>query len=357
MAEVGDALPSSLLDAIRTQLRIDSDSESSQSTVITVLDARGQPSSPTTPLDEEMSSPADVPPTPVSVSACFAQVHDTEPFPSFDEGYSEEQREWDHDIQASIMTAMQAQIRRENIDQAIIAPANQPEKKHRTLDRVKEHLSNPQMCSSTRERFIALTNMVIRLDHVLYERSEEFLGMADVAAAAEIVEVVLRYLRWMDEMLGGLVATAENVFGAFHFLSAENVPAIYKFRQMSRVASAHLRKPKVLEQQLLSLYLDLFDEWVHERFLHLSNRKILQDNRIEPDCLQLISHVHDVWEILMRNVRNYAAYTDQLEHIRLVYLTPVFTMTEMAVPPEIVSFLLSGEPLQGPEEEDKDETK
>ncbi|EPS27271.1 hypothetical protein PDE_02214 [Penicillium oxalicum 114-2] len=347
MARASRAISPSLLASIRSHLHIgsESDSESSQSTTATVLESRTQPGSPTTPLEENILTPR---------SAALVQTADAiEPFPAFDEEVSEKQRQWQCAYHASVMAGTQAQIRRETINPAIIAPADQPENKQVALNRVKEHLSNPHLCWSTRARFIALTNLVIRLDHILFRSNGEFLNSAAVADAAVVVAVILRYFIWMNGMLHGLVAAADHVFGALHPLSAEDMPVIFKYRQMAQVASAHLRKPKELEEQLLALYQNLFDEWIHERFLHMSNRKILHDIRIEPACLELISHVHDIWELLMRSATNYTTYMTRLDDIRRVYGLPFFVMTEMAEPPEIDGLSVSGAPLQVPKQGNK----
>ena len=85
----------------------------------------------------------------------------------------------------------------------------------------------------------------------------------------------------------------------------------------------------------------------------MSNRKILHDIRIEPACLELISHVHDIWELLMRSATNYTTYMTRLDDIRRVYGLPFFVMTEMAEPPEIDGLSVSGTPLQVPKQGNK----
>jgi hypothetical protein len=227
MVEVNN--PLSLLDAVRSQLIIDSDSDSSQSTavMITLTEAKTPPMS--TPLDQSVSTN----PSMVLVE----NTNDREPFPDFDEELSEEHKESDRAYEAAITAAIHEGIRNREIDPAIITPIGQPETKRATLNRMKDLLSEPHLRIATRKRFVALTNMIIRLDHVLFRRSEAFLDTSDTADAAAIVKPMLDYLRWVDHMLTDLLAVADNVFGIMGFLAEEDVPIIHKYRHMAIVAA------------------------------------------------------------------------------------------------------------------------
>jgi hypothetical protein len=103
---------------------------------------------------------------------------------------------------------------------------------------------------------------------------------------------------------------------------------------------SHLRKPRFLEQRLLSLFLDLYDEWIYNRFLHMSNRMILQEDKPDPACLTLINGLNEVWEILSRSVDNYAAYKVRLSDIDDEYLLPTFNMIEVPDSPTVEEFLV-----------------
>lgn len=102
----------------------------------------------------------------------------------------------------------------------------------------------------------------------------------------------------------------------------------------THISSSHLRKPRPIEQRLLSLYLDLYDEWVHNRFLYLSNRMLCRDEKIEPASLALINQLHDIWQMLSRASNNYAAYTARVNDIYQAYLIPTMSLIEMSDAPE-----------------------
>ncbi|KAJ5169202.1 uncharacterized protein N7482_004796 [Penicillium canariense] len=329
MAEVEQ--PLSLLDAVRAQLTIDSDSDSSQTTTIRI--SKKKPPDKT-PLDQSVSTNPSI--------ILIESTNDHEPFPDFDENLSEALSECEHAYNQAVTAAMQAGIRIREVEPAIVAPPGQPETKRVALDRLKELLSNPQLRLSTRKRFIALTNMIIRLDHVLFRRSEKFLGPQDTAEATEIATVMLSYLHWVDNMLQDLVDTAEHIFEVLGLLMDEEVSVVVRYRRMACVAAAHLRKPRFLEQRLLSLYLDLYDEWIHNRFLHMSNRLILQEEKIDVPRLDLARHLHSIWEIMSRSIENYAIYRGTLADIRDIYFTP--TMTDMPNSPEMEDCLAEEKP-------------
>ncbi|KAF3391265.1 hypothetical protein F1880_007512 [Penicillium rolfsii] len=324
--------PLSLLDAVRSQLVMDSDSDSSQSTAVKVTLTENKTPPMSTPLDQSVSTNPSL--------VLVENTNDREPFPDFDQEVSEQHRECDRAHEEAIAAAVQENIRSREIDPAIVTPLGQPVAKRATLNCIKDLLSEPHLRGTTRKRFIALTNMVIRLDHVLFRRSEKFLGAKDTADAAAIAKPMLDYWRWVDLMLTDLVAAAGNVFGIMGFLAEEDVPIIHKYRHMAIVAATHLRKPRILEQRLLTLYLDLYDEWIHSRFLHMSNRMIMREADLDPACLALINWLNEVWEILSRSVDNYAIYRERLSDIDGEYLLPTLNMIEIPQSPSVEEFLV-----------------
>jgi hypothetical protein len=222
--------PLSLLDAVRSQLTFDSDSEDSQSTVVNITheDTRTDPAD--TPLDQSTSTNPSL--------VLIQSPNDREPFPDFDEELAEVYKERNREYTEAITAVVHAQIRKKEIDPLIIAPPGQPEGKRIALERIKDLLASPQMRKTTRKRFVTLTNLVIRLDHVLFQRSEVFLGPRDTADAAAVVKQMLPYLQWADNMLRELVVVADNVFGIMGYLAEEDCSVIHKYRHMSIVVAA-----------------------------------------------------------------------------------------------------------------------
>lgn len=88
------------------------------------------------------------------------------------------------------------------------------------------------------------------------------------------------------------------------------------------------------------MYLELYDEWIHDRFLHMSNRMILREDKVDPACLALTRRLHEIWEILSRSVDNYATYKGRLSDIREEYLVPILEMIEIPNSPDAEGFFV-----------------
>jgi hypothetical protein len=324
---MSDQATLSLLEAIRTQLTVDSDSDDSKGTAVKIT-LNEVPHTPSnllnTPLDRSVSSTSSI----VNIE------NDHEPFPDFDEQLSEAYEERDLAITEAIRVAVQDDIRTSVVDPAITAPPNHSEAQRVALDRIKELLSNPDLRPTTRTRFIKLTEMIIRLEHVLFRQSEQFLAKQETDEATKIASEIFEYLGWVDDMVRDLLGVVESVFGILGFIVEEEFSEIQKYRRMSAVVAAHLRKPRLIEQRLLSLYLDLYDEWVHNRFLYLSNGVLCRDEKIEPASLALINQLHDIWQMLSRASNNYAAYNSRVNDIYQVYLIPTMSLIDMSDVPE-----------------------
>lgn len=82
-----------------------------------------------------------------------------------------------------------------------------------------------------------------------------------------------------------------------------------------------MKKPRAPEQRLLSQFSNLFDAWVHDRFLYLRNHQLFVEEGLHMDRLQLTRHLHTVWELLTRLVQNYASYRAALNDIREKYFS------------------------------------
>jgi hypothetical protein len=217
----------SLLEAVRTQLTVDSDSDDSEGTTVKIT-LNEAPHTPSNPLDRSISSTSSI----VNIE------NDHEPFPDFDEQLSEAYEERDLAITEAIRVAVQGDIRTSVVDPAITAPLNHSEAQRVALDRVKELLSNPDLRPTTRTRFIKLTKMMIRLEHVLFRQSEQFLAKQETVEATKIATEIFEYLAWVDDMVRDLLGVVENVFGILGFIVEEEFSEILKYRRMSAVVAA-----------------------------------------------------------------------------------------------------------------------
>lgn len=221
----------SLLEVVRTQLTIDSDSDEAEGTTVKVT------------LNEPTDTPGNLLNTPLdrSISSTSSIVNienDHEPFPDFDEQLSEACEEHDLAITEAIRVAVQGDIRTSVVDAAITAPPNHTEAQRLALDRVKELLSSPDLRTTTRTGFIKRTKMMIRLEHVLFRQNEQFLARQETAEATKIATEIFEYLAWVDDMVRDLLGVVENVFGILGFIVEEEFSEIQKYRRMSAVIAA-----------------------------------------------------------------------------------------------------------------------
>lgn len=115
--------------------------------------------------------------------------------------------------------------------------------KRKVLAEMKQLLSIPRLRSETRKRFIALTNMVLRLNHVLFHRTDGnakiFLDPDDTRDAKALSETILVYLAWIDNMLQEHVQAASQVAYILGQIVQENDVTVYvQYRRMAHVVVA-----------------------------------------------------------------------------------------------------------------------
>ncbi|KAJ5953515.1 hypothetical protein N7454_000411 [Penicillium verhagenii] len=276
----------SLLTAVRSHLAVDWDSEDSQTDTLKVHEDQAQ-------KDSKFEIKSEVKPD-----------SEHEPFPDYeDEQSSSADEESERSYKIHFTAAMQEEIRIEAVDPNIVLLKEVVDKKAQSLESMKESLSHPQLVASTRIRFIALTNMIILLENTLFSDGEEnFLNFKAVANAQSIANLILTFVFWVDALMKGLVEATENV---------------------TSVLTIYLKKPRRIEQMLLSKLLDLYDEWVHNTFLRLRNTQIVQEKTLDIGRLQLTRSLHAIWEVLSRAIESYANYRDALHIIKSQFFASV----------------------------------
>jgi hypothetical protein len=199
-AIMADPPPLSLYDLIREHLRYDSDSGPSTPRHPMQLMYADLPDEIYYPLPEARLSPNSSGTTtsndgPVAGNSTasvnrgpFCVVPQTaEPFPTFNEEESATHAAMEESFQAAFTAAARTKTR-SIIEPAIQAPAALNFAKGETLEGMKDLLSNQQLSESARKRFMALTNMILSRDRVLFH-SDRIASMELVAV--EITEVIL----------------------------------------------------------------------------------------------------------------------------------------------------------------------
>ncbi|KAJ5263849.1 hypothetical protein N7478_011454 [Penicillium angulare] len=303
---------SSLLDAVRSQLVVDSDSDGALSP--------GRSSERCDPVRESELTHAHNPRNRRSIHISRKSNSSSEPFPEYED--SPPMDAADEAYKEAFTAVMQEDIRIHTVEPALEPLSEQPVKKQWVLDEMTKCLSNPQLTEDTRMRFIALTNMVIRLDSALFSGPiYDFLNPFATAEAQSIASCILDFASWTNSLLKELVDRADNVWNVLELILEEDIPEIVRYQRMVRLVSAHLQKTRRLEQHLLQLLLDLYDEWVHNDFLRLRNAQIVQEAPLDNNRLHLTRTLHAIWDVLSRAIENYDIYRASLNAIRDKFFT------------------------------------
>lgn len=279
MAQVAQSI--SLLAAVRAQLSLDSDSESSPSpgavslndkptTTTTIIhdrtgeghatetrstyESKAHEQSPSLSMGISKTSnrhPSDSQSTHtshtlvessfLSESATLLEGHPTndhEAFPEYDEAGTPAYIEDEEAYKEAFVAAMQEKIRMQEVEPFIDDIPEQTENKQKAMEDMKDCLSDPHLHATTRERFIALTNMIIRLEHILFHRSDEFLRPQETTEAQQIAAVLLGYVAWADGMLTELLEATYPVRFVLGELMKEDVSEVIRYRRMACVVAA-----------------------------------------------------------------------------------------------------------------------
>jgi hypothetical protein len=89
---------------------------------------------------------------------------------------------------------------------------------------------------------------------------------------------------------------------------------------------SHLKKPRPLERRLLTLFLEVYEAWVHNTFLRQRNRQILAEDIPVPGRIDLSRRIIAIWDVLTRCIENYSLYTWATRTIRANYFAPAIDL-------------------------------
>lgn len=177
---------------------------------------------------------------PTSFSSTTNTTNDTEPFPAYNESELAAYIEDEIAYREAFRAAMHQQIRTEKVDPFIEDRRSPPqdEVKAQSMEKLKEYLSDPHLHASTRERFISLTNMIVRLEKVLFCPEEEFLSPGVTAKAQEMAVTLLGYAAWADGVVEELLQATRPVRYVLGKMREEDVSEVVRYRNMACVVSA-----------------------------------------------------------------------------------------------------------------------
>ncbi|CAP85478.1 hypothetical protein E8E15_006867 [Penicillium rubens] len=294
-----DLPPGSRLAHVRSELAMDSESEESESA------------------------------TPTNADTAKTE---TEPFPEYDESECEmlassiaadKRREeaWIH----ALGKATQRENRMLHVDPNII-PYFQSDPSHRSqvvLEQLRDLLADPQMRPKIRDQFITMINATLQFNLVIFHQSSEFLAPKEIEDAELHLESVLNLVEWMEEDLRDQLETAEQVSYAIEGASLQPTSAYERLCKMASLFANAMKKPRYLERRLLSLYMDMYEEWVHTPFLLLRNRQLVNEQDPSPERTKLSRRVIMIWDLMNSCIESYGTLTWFTLEIKHQYFAPV----------------------------------
>ncbi|KAJ5968260.1 hypothetical protein N7501_004508 [Penicillium viridicatum] len=300
-----DLPPGSRLAVVRSQVAMDSESEESGST---------------TPTNEDASNTESEP------------FPDTEPFPEYDESECEmlasciaaEKHHEEAWVQA-FGKAAQQEIRMVHVDPNII-PYVQSDPSQRSqvvLEQLRDLLAHPEMLPEIRKQFIVIINATLKFNLVIFHQSPEFLAPKEVEDAALDLETILNHIEFIEEMLREQLETAEQVSFAMEDVSMEATSTYERLCKTSTVFAKAMKNTRYLERRLLALYMDMYEEWVHNPFLLLRNRQLLNEQTPTPARTKLSRRVLVIWELMNSCIETYGTLTWLTLEIKRQYFTPM----------------------------------
>jgi hypothetical protein len=89
---------------------------------------------------------------------------------------------------------------------------------------------------------------------------------------------------------------------------------------------SHLKKPRPLERRLLTLFLEVYEAWVHNTFLRQRNCQILAEGIPVTGRIGLSRRIIAIWDVLTRCIENYSLYTWATRTIRANYFAPAMDL-------------------------------
>lgn len=96
-----------------------------------------------------------------------------------------------------------------------------------------------------------------------------------------------------------------------------------------------MKKPRHLEQKLLSLYQDFFEGWVYAKFQRERNAQVLAEERGGMDRLTLTRSMCEVWDTLTSCIDKYALYRAALVKIRDERFAQILAQVQVSSGPRI----------------------
>ncbi|KAJ5790244.1 uncharacterized protein N7518_007255 [Penicillium psychrosexuale] len=267
---------------------------------------------------------------------------DAEPFPEYNESECEmlassiaadkrHEQAWIH----ALGRAAKQEIRTLHVDPNII-PYIEGDPSHRSqviLEQLRDRLADPRLRHEIRRQFITIVNATLQFNFIIFHQTKELLPLKEIGDAELQLETVLNHVEFMDEMLREQLKSAEQVSYTLESVSLEGTSDYERLCKMSTVFAKTMKKPRLLERQLLALYMDMYEEWIRTPFVRLRNRQILTEQQPSPTRAKLSRRIIIVWELMTRCIESYGTLNLLTLEIKEQYFAPV--LGYLCDPPDI----------------------
>jgi hypothetical protein len=84
-----------------------------------------------------------------------------------------------------------------------------------------------------------------------------------------------------------------------------------------------MKKPRALERRLLDLYMNVYEEWVHDPFFSLRNRQIVHEEGANASRAELSRHVSSILDKLTSCIDKYAAFIWVTLEVKREFFAPM----------------------------------
>ncbi|KAJ9209923.1 hypothetical protein DTO166G4_8462 [Paecilomyces variotii] len=194
------------------------------------------------------------------------------------------------------------------------------------VDEIRVSLANPDLKESTREYFIAMTDMVLHMNMLLFPTPAipvyptEHLTDLILVRATNIALHLTEYLLVMKKQLKGHIDNAKKVDRTLsRDMRDRSIQTHVAFRHVLHVVKKYLNPPDPLEKRLLSLFFELYDTYVYSAFLNM--RPLLQTEVELADEKRELSRVLvSLWDVINQDIEKYDEYDNRAKAIKCRYI-------------------------------------
>ncbi|KAJ9270501.1 hypothetical protein DTO212C5_3290 [Paecilomyces variotii] len=194
------------------------------------------------------------------------------------------------------------------------------------VDEIRVSLANPDLKESTREYFIAMTDMVLHMNMLLFPTPAipvyptEHLTDLILVRATNIALHLTEYLLVMKKQLKGHIDNAKKVDRSLsRDMRDRSIQTHVAFRHVLHVVKKYLNPPDPLEKRLLSLFFELYDTYVYSAFLNM--RPLLQTEVELADEKRELSRVLvSLWDVINQDIEKYDEYDNRAKAIKCRYI-------------------------------------